>query len=232
MLPESRKIINTIPGGLYTEGKQVVTKLSRGRKTLAFYFTQSIVRLISRTRIKPNTVTMIGFIVTIGAAVLIVTDNLLTAGIVVLLAGFFDMLDGALARLTDQTTRFGAVLDSTLDRLSEAILLLGILILFIFTGEDSALFIMLGKEWSVIMVGIAILVSPMVSYVRTKAEAIGLECQVGIFTRAERVILLALGLLLSQINYALTIAILILVIFSFFTVCQRLFYVWRHVNNN
>lgn len=210
----------------------MVTKLSRGRKTLAFYFTQSIVRLISRTHIKPNTVTVIGFVVTIGAAVLIVTDNLLAAGIVVLLAGFFDMLDGALARLTDQATQFGAILDSTLDRLSEAILLLGILAFFMLTDEDSALFVMLGKEWSVILVGIALLISPMVSYVRTKAEAMGLECQVGIFTRAERVIILALGLLLSQVNYVLTIVLLVLAVFSFITVGQRLFHVRRHLKNN
>lgn len=210
----------------------MVTKLSEGRKTLAHNFTQSIVRLLSKTHITPNTITVLGFLITIGAAVLIITENLIAAGFVALLAGFFDILDGALARLTNQTSRFGSVLDSTLDRLSEAILLLGILILFIFNDEDSALFIMIGREWSVILVGIAILISPMVSYVRTKAEAIGLECQVGLFTRAERVILLALGLLLSQINYTLTIAILILVAFSFITVCQRLFYVWQHLKNN
>jgi CDP-diacylglycerol--glycerol-3-phosphate 3-phosphatidyltransferase len=210
----------------------VVTKLSEGRKTLAYYFTQSIVRLLSKTHLTPNTVTILGFLITIGAMALIITDNLVAAGFVTLLAGFFDILDGALARLTDQTSKFGAVLDSTLDRLSEAILLLGILVLFIFTDEDSALFIMMGKEWSVIITAIAILISPMVSYVRTKAEAIGLECQVGLFTRTERVIFLALGLLLSRINYILTIAILILVVFSFITVCQRLFYVWRHVKNS
>jgi len=210
----------------------VVTKLSEGRKTLAYYFTQSTVRLLSKTPIKPNIITWLGFMVTVGAAALIVTEHLLAAGFVVLVAGFFDMLDGALARRTNRTSQFGAVLDSTLDRLSDAVLLLGILVLFLFTEENSALFILVSKEWAVLLVGLTLLGSLMVSYIRARAEALGLDCQVGLFTRAERVVVLALGLLLSQINYALIIALLIILAFSFFTVSQRLLYVWRHTKNS
>jgi len=170
--------------------------------------------------------------VTVGAAALIVTEHLLAAGLVVLVAGFFDILDGALARRTNQTSQFGAVLDSTLDRLGDAVLLLGILVLFLFTEEDSALFILVSKEWAVLMVGLTLLGSLMVSYIRARAEALGLDCQVGLFTRTERVVVLALGLLLSQINYALIIALLIILAFSFFTVSQRLLYVWRHTKNS
>jgi len=209
-----------------------VTKLSEGRKTLAYYFTQSTVRLLSKTPIKPNIITWLGFMVTVGAAALIVTEHLLAAGFVVLVAGFFDMLDGALARRTNRTSQFGAVLDSTLDRLSDAVLLLGILVLFLFTEENSALFILVSKEWAVLLVGLTLLGSLMVSYIRARAEALGLDCQVGLFTRAERVVVLALGLLLSQINYALIIALLIILAFSFFTVSQRLLYVWRHTKNS
>ena len=210
----------------------MVTKLSEGRKTLAYYFTQSTVRLLSKTPIKPNIITWLGFMVTVGAAALIVTEHLLAAGFVVLVAGFFDMLDGALARRTNRTSQFGAVLDSTLDRLSDAVLLLGILVLFLFTEENSALFILVSKEWAVLLVGLTLLGSLMVSYIRARAEALGLDCQVGLFTRAERVVVLALGLLLSQINYALIIALLIILAFSFFTVSQRLLYVWRHTKNS
>jgi CDP-diacylglycerol--glycerol-3-phosphate 3-phosphatidyltransferase len=209
----------------------VVTKLSEGRKTLAVYFTQSVVSLLAKTHIKPNTVTWLGFIVTAGATALIVTRHLLAAGFVVLIAGFFDILDGALARRTNQTSRFGAVLDSTLDRLGEAAVLLGLLSLFLLTEENSALFSLIGKEWAVMLVGVTLLGSFLVSYIRARAEALDLECQVGIFTRAERVVVLALGLLLSHFDYSLTIALLIIVVFSFVTVGQRLFYVWRHTRN-
>lgn len=209
-----------------------MTKLSEGRKTLAYYFTQSTVRLLSKTPIKPNIITWLGFMVTVGAAALIATEHLLAAGFVVLVAGFFDILDGALARRTNRTSQFGAVLDSTLDRLSDAVLLLGILVLFLFTEENSALFILVSKEWAVLVVGLTLLGSLMVSYIRARAEALGLDCQVGLFTRAERVVVLALGLLLSQINHALIIALLVILAFSFFTVSQRLLYVWRHTKNS
>ncbi len=112
-----------------------MAKLSEVRKALAYRFTEPVVRLLARTPITPSAITWFGFLLTVGAAALIITGHLLAAGLVVLIAGFFDMLDGALARRTNQATRFGAVLDSTLDRLSEAVLLLGILALFALTEE-------------------------------------------------------------------------------------------------
>ncbi len=210
-----------------------MAKLSEVRKALAYRFTKPVVRLLARTPITPNAITWFGFLLTVGAAALIITGHLLTAGFVVLIAGFFDILDGALARRINQATGFGAVLDSTLDRLSEAVLLLGILALFALTDEKSALFTLLNKEWVVLLVGLALIGSLLVSYIRARAESLGLKCQVGLFTRAERVIVLALGLLLSQINYAfLVIALAIIVVFSFFTVGQRLVYVWRQTKNS
>jgi len=192
-------------------------RLSEFRKTAAHYLTQPVVRLLAKTPITPSAITWFGFLLAAGAAVLITTGHLFAAGLVVLLAGFFDILDGALARLTNQTTRFGAVLDSTLDRLSEAVLLLGILILY--TRQQSVT--------QILLVSVALPSSMLVSYVKARAEAIGLECQVGLFTRSERVIVLALGLLLSQINNALAIALAIIVVFSLFTIGQRLVYVWQ-----
>ncbi len=192
-------------------------RLSEVRKTAAYYLTQPVVRLFAKTPITPNTISWFGFLLAAGAAVLITTGHLFAAGFVVLVAGFFDILDGALARHTNQTTRFGAVLDSTLDRLSEAVLLLGILVLY--AREQSVA--------EILLVGVALLGSLLVSYIRARAETLGLECQVGLFTRAERVIVLALGLLLNQIDNALVIALAIIVVFSFFTIGQRLFYVWQ-----
>lgn len=194
-----------------------MTKLAKARKVAANYLTQPAVRLLAKTPITPNTLTWFGFLLTVGAAVLITTGNLVAAGLVVLFASFFDMLDGALARLTNQTTQFGAVLDSTLDRLAEAVLLLSILVLY---AREQAIA-------GVLLAGMALVGSFMVSYLRARVEALGIECQVGIFTRTERVIVLALSLLLSQINYVLITALAIIALFSFFTAGQRLFYAWR-----
>jgi len=199
-----------------------MTKLAEVRKVTADYLTQPIVQLLAKTPISPNTLTWIGFWLTAGAAVLIVTGHLFAAGFVVLVAGLFDMLDGALARITSRVTRFGAILDSTLDRLAEAVLLLSILVLFA-RGQQSA---------ESLLVGIALVGSLMVSYMRARAEALGIECKVGYFTRPERVIILALGLLLSRIDYALIIALAIVAVLSFFTVGQRLIYVWRQTKTS
>jgi CDP-diacylglycerol--glycerol-3-phosphate 3-phosphatidyltransferase len=207
---------------IVSETQRSVTKSSEVRKTIAYYFTQPVVRVLAKTPIAPNAVTCFGFAVTVGAAALIITGHPFAAGFVVLIAGFFDILDGALARSTNRTTQFGAILDSTLDRLAEAVLLLGILVLY--TREESTA--------GILVVGVALVGSLLVSYIRARAEALGLECQVGLFTRAERVVVLALGLLLSQIDYALIIALAIIVALSFITVGQRLVHVWRQTKIN
>ncbi len=194
-----------------------MTKSSKTRKAMSAYLTQPAIKLLARTPVTPNTLTWLGFWITIGAAVLVITDNLFAAGFVVLVAGFFDMLDGALARTTNRLTRFGGVLDSTLDRLSEAVLLLGILA--IYTREQQVA--------ESLLVGFALLSSLMVSYLRARIEALGIVCEVGLFTRPERVIILALGLLLSRFDYALVVALAIITFFSFFTAGQRLLYAWR-----
>ena len=202
----------------------VSDKVIRSRKTVAHYLTQPAVRLLARTPIAPDAISWFGFLVTVGAAALIISGHLFAAAFVVLLAGFFDILDGALARSTNRTTQFGAILDSTLDRLSEAVSLLGILVFYILTPSEPPVIVAL-------LVTLAMIGSFMVSYIRARAEAAGLECQGGLFTRAERVIVLALGLLLSQIDYALITALAIIVVFSFITVSQRLVYVWQQTKN-
>ena len=194
-----------------------MAKLTEIRKALAYRFTEPVVRLLSKTPITPSAITWFGFLLTIGAAALIITGHFLVAGLVVLIAGFFDILDGALARRTNQATRFGAVLDSTLDRLSEAVLLLGILVFY--AREQSIT--------GILLVGAALIGSPLVSYIRARAEALGLECQMGLFTRAERVVVLVLGLLLNQV----VIALAIIAVFSFITAGQRLIYVWQRTKS-
>ena len=198
-----------------------MSRLAEVRKNAANYLTRPVVKFLSRTPVTPDTITWLGFLLTVGAAVLIVTGNLIAAGLVVLFAGFMDMLDGALARHTNRTTRFGAVLDSTLDRLAEAALLLGILVFFARQQMVAECF----------LAGITLLGSLMVSYVRARIEGIGLECKVGFFTRPERVIILALGLLLGSIDYTLIIALAIVTLLSFYTMVQRLFYAYRQTKD-
>lgn len=191
--------------------------LSQFRKTASGCFTEPVIRFLARTPITPNSLTWFGFFMSVGAAVLIAMGHLVIAGVIVLFSGFFDMLDGALARHTKRVTRFGSVLDSTLDRLSEGALLLGALVLF--SGEGSSV--------GVLLVGIVLIFSMLVSYIRAKAESLNIECLVGLFTRPERVIVLALGLLINQLE----IALWIIAIFSFITVGHRLVYVWRQTKN-
>ncbi len=196
-------------------------KLETARKNISKCVTRPIVNLVARTPLTPNAVTWLGFCITIAAAALIVTEHLLAAGIVVLVAGLFDMLDGALARVTNRVTRFGGILDSTLDRVSEAILLLGLLALFARDGETA----------ESLLVGFALLGSLLVSYIRARMEGLGVECKAGLFTRPERVIVLALGLLLSGFDYALITALGVITFFSYFTAIQRLIYAWRQTRN-
>lgn len=187
------------------------------REAAASYFTSPIVRILARTPVTPNIITWFGFILAVATAVLIAMEHLLIAGVVVIIAGFFDILDGALARRTNRVTIFGAVLDSTLDRLSEGVILIGILYFYVEEGSTRG----------VLLAGAVLLASLLVSYIRSRAEAVSLKCKVGVFTRPERVIVLALGLLLN----GLEIALAVIAALSFFTVGQRLFYVWRQVKD-
>ena len=209
-------------------GKPVsASKLSIGRRSVAGYLTGPVVRLLATAPISPNALTWLGFSLNVGAAVLITTGHFLLAGFVVLIAGLFDILDGALARQTNRTTRFGAILDSTLDRLSEVVLLLGILGLFLLAKAPILPFAFIGTEWIILLIFVTLFSSQLVSYIRARAEAMGIECQVGIFTRSERVIVLILGLWLNQIIIALTI----IAVFSLITAGQRLLYVAGKAKN-
>lgn len=195
--------------------------LAGARKAISNYVAQPVVSLLARTPLTPNLVSWLGFWITLGAAALIGTDHLLAAGIVVLAAGLFDMLDGALARATNKVTRFGGVLDSTLDRLSEAALLVAILVVYV-RGQQ------VGES---ILVGLAMISSFTVSYLRARTEAMGIDGNMGLFTRPERVIILALGLMLSQFQYVLVVALSIITFFSFLTAGQRLFHAWHQTRN-
>jgi len=181
------------------------------RRNLAYRITDPMVRIFSKSGITPNALTFINLALNIVAAYVIATGHLLLGGVLVLVAGLFDLFDGALARFTKQTTRFGAILDSVADRISEAAILCGLLIWYI-PQEEASL--------EIVLIFVVLIGSFLVSYIRARAEGLGWQCQVGLFTRAERVIVLAIGLLINQIF----IALCVLVIFVFITMVQRLIY--------
>jgi CDP-diacylglycerol---glycerol-3-phosphate 3-phosphatidyltransferase len=194
-----------------------MAKLDTTRKSIGSGIAGPIVKMIAHTPLTPNAITTIGFIITLGAAALIFTNHLLAAGIVVLVAGIFDMLDGALARLTNKTTRFGAIYDSTLDRVSEAVLLVGVLAVYVRGGEFA----------ECMVVAAALVGSLLVSYTRARMEGLGIECKAGLFTRPERVVTLVAGLIFSHFNPVLLIAVAIITFFSWYTVVQRMVYAWN-----
>ena len=192
------------------------------RRGLGKYFTEPVVTVLVKTHLTPNAVTCLGLLITIAAAVLISLNHAFAAGFVVLFAGLFDMLDGALARRTNKVTKFGGVLDSTLDRVSEAAVLIGIAVLY--ANRHST--------WGVALAGITLISSQLVSYIRAKAEALNINCEIGIFTRPERVVILSIGLLLSRFNNVLLIALAIIAVLSFVTAGQRLFFVWKKTKSD
>jgi CDP-diacylglycerol--glycerol-3-phosphate 3-phosphatidyltransferase len=192
--------------------------LAELRRIAARRITEPLNTALVKSRLKPNTLTWCALAISLIAAGTIATNHLLIGGFLVLFSGLFDILDGALARLTNQATRFGALLDSTFDRISDAVLLLGVLALYIRSGG--------GTE--IVLIFLALIVSLLTSYVRARAEGLGINCPIGLFTRTERVIILALGLLFSPLyKFSIFIALLLLVVFGFITVVQRLVYVWR-----
>jgi CDP-diacylglycerol--glycerol-3-phosphate 3-phosphatidyltransferase len=188
------------------------------RRSAARAITGPLNAVLVKSRLKPNTLTWCALALSLIAAATIATNHPIIGGFLVLISGLFDILDGALARSTNQASRFGAILDSTFDRISDAVLLLGVL----------ALYIKSGSIVEITLVFLALIVSLLTSYVRARAEGLGISCPVGLFTRTERVIILALGLLFSPLyRFSIFIALLIMVVFGFVTVVQRLVYVWR-----
>ena len=184
----------------------VVRKYSR-------IFLEPLARFISRTGLSPNVITVIGFLLMVGVAFVLARGYLVLGGLLIIAAVLFDAIDGTLARMMGRTSRFGAFLDSTLDRFSEAIIFLGLFIYLI--GQ--------GQKIELILIYATVVGSMMVSYARARAEGIGVPLKDGLFTRFERIFILVVGLLFDQ----LTLALWVLAIFTNLTAIQRMYLVWR-----
>lgn len=167
--------------------------------------------------INPNVVTVISPFVAVIAAYGFANHYLILGCVAILISGFLDVVDGAVARYHNKSSKFGAFLDSTMDRFADAIIYIGL----IFGGYCN---------W---FVGILAIHSAItVSYVRARAESQGAECNIGIAERAVRMIILMIGALIGYFtgDIYFTYVIYILVILSYFTVVQRIVHVWRQLN--
>lgn len=174
---------------------------------------QPLASILGRLGLTPNMLTMIGVGLNTLVAVVLALGSLKLGGVLLLVSSSFDALDGTLARLTGQQSSFGAFFDSTLDRYSEAIVYGGLLYYFIEQNASPEPF----------LVYAAIIGSLMVSYSRARAEGIGVECRVGLLTRADRVFVLAAGLIFGL----LTPALWVVAVLANFTALQRIAHVRR-----
>lgn len=171
----------------------------------------------------PNMATVLGLLLNGVAAAIIASGNLRLGGLMLLFAGLFDMVDGALARVRNLKTTFGAFFDSTLDRYAEGLVLLGVII-FALSLRDTT-----QRTELVALAYLAALSSLLVSYARARAEGLGLSLKSGLMARPERVLLLALGLLIGGSTWLLW-TVGILAVTSTFTAIQRIYAVWRQLS--
>jgi CDP-diacylglycerol---glycerol-3-phosphate 3-phosphatidyltransferase len=182
-------------------------------RSSAAVVTEPFARSLARLNVHPNTITVVGFLLNCVAAAIVILGRPRLGGVVMLLASSTDAVDGMLARVTSTQSRFGAFLDSTLDRLSEGVVLIGLMAWFL--GQQSTAGVLLAAS--------TLLGSVMVSYTRARAEGVGYACKVGLLTRPVRVVLLGIGMLTLWLIPVLGV----LAVLTWFTVVQRMVYVYR-----
>jgi len=172
-----------------------------------------------KVRVNPNILTIIGLFIGILSGYMFATGSLLGGGLLIALSGFFDIIDGAVARNHNSHSQFGSILDSTTDRLTDAFIIMGIIL-----GGFVAPFIGI----------LAIIASFSVSYVRARMESEGVKGDVGLAERAERLVIIMIGAFLSYAigsSIIMEYAIMLIVILGFFTVFQRMYHAWKQLNN-
>ncbi len=174
-----------------------------------------LVRLLTKWGVNPNLLTLAGVIITCFATVAFFMKSPRLGGFLVLLGGLCDAIDGSLARNAGKATRFGALLDSSVDRYAEFVMLFGI----------GGYFLMIADYVNSAVTFLALCGSFMVSYTRARAESLGLAAKVGVMQRPERIVFLGTGALIHPI--ALTIAIWMVAIFANFTALQRLRFAFK-----
>lgn len=172
-----------------------------------------IVGWLALSRIHPNVLTFLGLVINIIAAFLFARGNFRWAGVVVIGAGLFDMVDGRVARATDRVTVFGGFFDSVLDRYSDLALFMGLLVYYA----------SINRFFYIVLTAIVMTGSVMVSYVRARAECTIPKCKVGFLERPERVVLIIIGALFNRMAPVLWV----IAILSNLTVIHRMIFTWR-----
>ena len=172
-----------------------------------------IVRGLALSRIHPNVLTFLGLVINIGAAVLLSTGQFRWAGAVIIGAGLFDMVDGRVARETNQVTRFGGFFDSVVDRYSDLALLIGLLVWY---GS-------IGRSFYVVLTALVMAASVMISYARARAENTIPKCNVGFMERPERIVLLIIGALFDRMAPVLWV----IAVLGNLTVVHRMVYTFQ-----
>jgi CDP-diacylglycerol---glycerol-3-phosphate 3-phosphatidyltransferase len=172
-----------------------------------------IVGWLALSRIHPNVLTFLGLVINIIAAFLFARGSFRWAGVVVIGAGLFDMVDGRVARATDRVTRFGGFFDSVLDRYSDLALFMGLLVYYA----------SINRFFYIVLTAIVMTGSVMISYVRARAECTIPKCKVGFLERPERVVLIIIGALFNRMAPVLWV----IAVLSNLTVIHRMIYTWR-----
>ena len=191
----------------------------------------AMVETLARSSINPNLLTVIGVSINVFCGLLFGFGNFFWAGIILIVANLFDMLDGQVARLTGRVTRFGGFLDSSLDRLSDMVVFVG---LMVFYARDTEFH----STLNVFLAGAALMGSVMVSYASARAESLIPKCDVGFLRRPERVVLLISGALtthpgsLNPFLNRMPAVLWILAVGSYWTFAHRMYHTWREVNRS
>ena len=172
-----------------------------------------IVRMLALSRIHPNALTFIGLLINIWAAFLFASGKMFAAGMVVVGASVFDMVDGRVARATSQVTRFGGFFDSVLDRYSDLVLYIGLLVYYASINRFAY----------IVLTAIVMMGSVMVSYTRARAENSIPKCKVGFLERPERIVLIMIGALFNHMAPVLWV----IAVLSNWTVVHRMIYTWQ-----
>jgi CDP-diacylglycerol---glycerol-3-phosphate 3-phosphatidyltransferase len=187
----------------------------------------SLVRGLASAGVHPNILTAIGVSINVGCAVLFGIGEFFWAGIVLIVANVFDMLDGNVARLTGNVTRFGSFLDSSLDRLSDMVVFLGIMAFYAGNTPQHSIV-------NVVLAGIGMIGSVMVSYTTARSEGLGVKANVGFLQRPERVVLLIIGALSTWdwnsdffLFNRMPQVLWVLAIGSLWTFVHRMFFIWK-----
>lgn len=184
-----------------------------------------LTRWLVRRRVHPNAISVLGFVVTLLAGLSYAQDHVRLAGLLVLVGGMLDIFDGRVARVSGLASKFGSFFDSTLDRISEIAMYLGLMSLYNDYGAEIA------DVWMIYVITLALAGSLMVSYTRAKAEALGFACSVGLMQRAERIVLLGFGSLVFGLAWGgivLSVIIVTVAVLTNITAVHRIVWVYKH----